>query len=206
MSSILDSLEQQLDPRTLEQISRQLGTDTETTRRAVSVALPTLVGAMAHKASQPDGEQAMDQAVQAVPSADMQGLSGALSLAGDGGNSNALGMGLGGLLGQILGGGNTASLEDNVAKSTGLDRGKVGKLIMMLAPIIIAQLARRQQGGQRPGDVLRQEKDHIEKRQPGLGGILGNMLDRNNDGSVLDDIGRMAGGGGLGGMLGGNKP
>ena len=61
--ALLDMLGQQLQGNTLTQISQQLGTDEGTTAKAVSLALPMLVGGLARNASTDQGAAALDQAL-----------------------------------------------------------------------------------------------------------------------------------------------
>jgi hypothetical protein len=94
---------------------------------------------------------------------------------------------LGGLLGEA-----GVSAASALAGKFKLDSGTIMKVIVMLAPIILGYLSRkRDQGGL------------------GAGGI-GSLIDRNGDGSILDDVagflgssGGLLGGGGAGGLLGG---
>ncbi len=43
-------------------------------------------------------------------------------------------------------------------------------------------------------DILNGERAQIEQAHPEHSGILGDLLDRNHDGSIMDDIAGMAGG------------
>jgi len=113
------------------------------------------------------------------------------------------------ILGHIFGQ-RRGSVEAGVGQATGLQQHQVGKLLMVLAPIVMAALARRQQAHQEqevpvPGsaapttsgpaglpDILEREAQEAQQRAPtGLGGLLG-MLDRDGDGNPLNDIGRIA--------------
>jgi hypothetical protein len=42
--------------------------------------------------------------------------------------------------------------------------------------------------------VLGDEREELGARAPGLLGAVGRLLDRNNDGSALDDVGGLLGG------------
>jgi len=197
---ILDTVGQQLGGNTLTQISQQLGTDEGTAAKAVSVALPLLLSGLTRNASTPEGAAALDQALtrdhEASPVFDAphQAVS----------NPNAFNAG--GILGHIFGQ-RQAPVEQGVAKASGIDLQSAGKVLMILAPIVMASLARAraaQGGNASAGSVLQNEKQHIERQVPGLGG-LASILDRDHDGSIADDIANIAGGrlGGLGGSLGG---
>ena len=115
-----------------------------------------------------------------------------------------------GILGHIFGQ-RQAPVQQGVAKASGIDLQSAGKVMMILAPIVMASLARARaaQGtNASAGAVLQNEQQHIERQVPGIGG-LASILDRNHDGNIADDIANIAGGrlgglsGGLGNVLGG---
>ena len=196
---ILDTIGQQLGGDTLKQISQKLGTDEGTAAKAVSVALPLLIAGLTRNASTPDGGAALDQALTRDHSASPV-LDSPQQAVADPNAFNA-----GGILGHIFGQ-RQAPIQQGVAKATGIDLQSASKVLMILAPIVMASLARARtaQGANvSAGQVLQQEQQHIERQVPGIGG-LASILDRNHDGSIADDIANMAGGqlGGLGGGLG----
>jgi len=209
MSTIVDSVMQQLGGANLSQLSQQIGADESTTQQAVQAALPMLLGGLARNSANPTGAAS---------------LSGALAEHRGGGLLDNLGSLIGnpqsgagaGILGHIFGN-RRETVEQGVGQATGLNQQQIGKLLMVLAPIVMAVLARRHAGagaatGAAPqadaappqgdlGSELQRETQEAAQRAPsGLGGLLG-MLDRDGDGNPLNDIGRMTGG--LGGMLGG---
>jgi len=196
---ILDTVGQQLGGDTLKQISQQLGTDEGTAAKAVSVALPLLIAGLTRNASTPDGGAALDEAL--TRDHDSSPLLAAPQQAVA--NPNAFNAG--GILGHIFGQ-RQAPIQQGVAKASGIDLQSASKVLMILAPLVMASLARArsaQGASASAGQVLQQEQQHIERQVPGIGG-LASILDRNHDGSIADDIANMAGGnlGGLGGGLG----
>jgi len=211
--ALLDMLGQQLQGNTLTQISQQLGTDEGTTAKAVALALPMLVGGLARNAASDQGAAALDQALT-------RDHDGSLLDAPHRAVADPMAFGGGGILGHIFGQ-RQAPVEQGVARATGLDAQKVGKLLMMLAPIVMAALARARsnQGAANAsaGSVLQREQSSLEREVPGGLGGLASILDRDGDGQIADDIanlakGRLGGLGGsgglgsiLGGMLGGDK-
>ena len=197
MSTILDTLTQQLSGGTLSQMSRQLGIDEATTQNAVSVALPLLLGGLARNAAQPAGADALGRALD--QDHDGSVLDDPAPLL-----SNPQAFSGGGILGHILGS-RQAPVAEGVGRATGMNQQQVMQLLIMLAPLIMGALgrAKRQQGIDSGGlgSVLQREQAQIEQRAPGAGGILGGLLDRDNDGQIADDIARM-GGGVLGSIFG----
>lgn len=246
MSGILDLLNQQLSGAAVQQMSSQLGADPESTQKALSAALPMLVGGLARNAQSPEGAQSLANALDRDHDGSLidgfAGLLGGASggsggglgalLGGASGGRGGLGALLGGasggssgggleeLLGGLMGGGAPAgkttdgegilghilgnkrgAVEQGVARSSGLDAGTVGKLLPMLAPLVMGALgrAKKEQNLDAGGlaSMLNQERSRVEHDTPGMqeGGLLG-MLDMDDDGDITDDVAK------LGGMLG----
>ena len=242
MSDLLGLLQSSLGGGTVDQISSQIGASREQTSAAMETALPLLVGALSRNARQPGGAQALAGALDRDHAGgglldQLGGLGGAAGALGGllgGGNQQSGGGGLmggmgGAILGQILGsggpksmdgggilghilGGKRGAVEQGVGRASGLDAAKVGKLMMVLAPIVMAALAKRkQQANLDAGGLAReleQEQHQMERNTPGMrqGGLM-DLLDRDGDGSIANDIGSigaaLGGSGILGGLLGG---
>jgi hypothetical protein len=147
------------------------------------------------------------------------GLAGALGSLLGGGAGGAGGGGLADLAGALLGGGGPSrskaldgagilrhvfgqrrgAVEGGVGRASGLDAGQVGQLLILLAPMVMSALARvkQQRHLDERGltDVLRRERREIEERTPGLSrGGLRDLLDRDDDGQVGDDIASLGAG------------
>jgi hypothetical protein len=168
MSGILDMLAQHMNPGTVNQVSNQIGTDQPTAQRAISAALPTLFGAMAQHASTPQGASDIHQAVTTAPA--------------DGAVQPPAAASAGGLLGKILGP-RQPEVEQQVAQSSGLSRQQAGKVLMYLAPIAVAVLARHHaqqpQTMQQPGglsNILQSAQQAMQGANATGGGGLGQVL------------------------------
>jgi hypothetical protein len=191
--SILNELTQQLSGPALQALTQQLGTDQSTTQSAVEAALPMLIGALAKNASTEQGAQS---------------LAGALERDHDGGILNQLtgflaspdnGSGPG-ILGHVLGQKQPA-VEQGVSQISGLDMSKVGPLLANLAPIVMGMLAQQQRSRSLdPGSLagmLNNERQQVQQQSSGTAGMamtmLNSFLDKDGDGSAIDDIGGMLG-------------
>ncbi|MEO8227353.1 MAG: DUF937 domain-containing protein [Gemmatimonadota bacterium] len=170
MSSIFDLVQQQLQGDGLRRISEQLGTSQGETQSAIAAALPMVMGGMAQHASQPGGADLIHQAVDAHAGGDAGLLHG--------------GAGGGGLIGRMLGN-RHEQVQQGVSKASTLSPEKTGKLLLLLAPIVLAALAhKRKQDGTTPQqlpEVLQQgqaqAQQHAEAEHPHLGGgLLGGLL------------------------------
>jgi Uncharacterized conserved protein len=174
VSSILDMVQQHLGPDGIQRISDQLGIPPGQAQAAVAAALPMVMGGMASQASQPGGAEAIHQAIQAhaeAPAADPGLMHG--------------GAGGGGLIGRMLGT-NHEQVQQTVSKASTLSPEKTGKLLMMLAPVVLMALARKhQQDGTTPQQlpqVLQQGQQEAAQQavaqHPQLGGMLGGLLNK----------------------------
>lgn len=189
MASLLDGLLQQFGGDTMRQLSQQLGTDDTTTQKAVGAALPALVGALARNAQSPDGAASLAGALDRDHDGSVLNDLPALLGAGGGGAGASI-------LGHILGGKQSA-VAGGIGAATGLDAAKSGQLLSMLAPIVMGALgqAKRTNGLDAGGlaSMLGAERSAISGQGGGALGSLMNLIDRDNDGSVVDDIGGMLG-------------
>lgn len=102
-------------------------------------------------------------------------------LGGSGGLGGMLGsVAAGGILGKILGSNHTA-VADGVTQASGLDTAKTTKLLMILAPIVLAAIAHHRStaaaSGADVGSVLQQEAQ-THAANPRYGGLLGGILNK----------------------------
>jgi hypothetical protein len=192
--NITDLLSGALGGDAVSQISQQLGADEGTTGNAIQAALPMLLGAMANNSASEEGAVSLQNALGAHDGSILNDLAGFL------GNASA-GPGAG-ILGHVFGGAQGVA-EQQVSQASGLDMGKVGPLLAMLAPIVMGALGSSQrQSGFGAGDlagILSGAAQQSGSSSP-LMGILGQVLDRDRDGSAVDDVVGM-----IGGMLAGRR-
>ena len=190
MNIISDMITQRLSGPIAGQLSQRLGVSESTAQTAVQLAVPLILAAFARNASKPQGAQELHQAV----SADHDGsiLDQLSSYLGNPQAANGSG-----ILGHVLGG-QRPVVENNLAQATGMDQNSAGSLLEMIAPLVMGAVGReQQQNGLDPNglsEFLLQQQQAEVQSNPGLMGTLSSMLDSNRDGSVADDLSRMAGG------------
>jgi hypothetical protein len=187
--SLLELLQNQIGGQAVDHISQKLGADRGTTSNAVEAALPLLLSAVARNASNPQQAQSLDQAVsQDHDGSILNDVPGFINRAESGPGE--------GILSHILGG-RQQSVQQGLSQATGLDTGKTGQLLAILAPLVMGALGRAKQernldaGGL--STLLAGEHEHLKESAPGVMGVLGRFLDKNHDGSVVDDVGGMLG-------------
>jgi hypothetical protein len=251
MASLLDTLNQQLNPEVIKGMSRQIGADERQTEQAVSALLPMMIGGMARNTNNPEGSaklsraldndhdgSLLDQMTQTLGRGDISqhetrgyddtmqrsggagdmlsgllgggGASSMLSGLFGGGSANPRSSNFMGILNNVLGNQNVTPVQQGVSQATGLESGKVGSLMAMLAPMVMGALGKvkRQQNLDSEGlaRVLESERQDIERQVPEASGIS-RFLDSNRDGKIdmRDDIAKvgMALGGAM--LLGGMR-
>lgn len=167
--NLMDILTQQLSGGALSQISKQVGIDENTANTAISSIAPMLISALAKKSSQPDQAEVLHQKI-----ADEHDD----------------------VLDHVLGN-QQNMIQQGLAQQTGLNAGAVGGLMSALAPMLIGAISQQQkkQGLDAGGlsSFLNNQSGLIQAAAPAVMSALFNMLDSNHDGSIMDDIGRMAG-------------
>lgn len=231
MTDLLQGVLSQLDADRISAMAQRIGATPQQTERAIEAALPLLVGQMARNTAQPGGARALQHALQKDHAqVDLGSLLG--SVLGGGQRNDAAGGGLlGSVLGSVLGGGGDAGTPparggdalgegmkilghifgarqpraaSGVSQVGGISGGQSSQLMAMLAPIVMAVLARMMQnrsgGADALGGLLGGEARQMQAGG-GTGGLLGAVLDRDGDGDVdLSDL--MQGGQLLGGLFG----
>ena len=190
MFSLQDLLGPQQGSEAVDQISQQVGAEPSAVSSAIQAALPSILGGLANNASDPQGAQSLDQALEQDHDGSILGNLGGLGGLIFGQQETPRQADAGGILGHILGGGQGQVAQD-VSQKTGLPTGQVAQILMMLAPIVMGYL----------GQQKRQQGVGADGLGGLLGGILGGsapqqssggFLDRDGDGSSLDDIASMA--------------
>jgi len=169
MNAISQIITQQLAGSASKQIASRLGISEGTANMAVQIAVPLILAALARNASQPQGAQDLHQAV--ANDHDGSILDNLMGYLGNPESGNGAG-----ILGHVLGA-QRGAVENNLAQATGLDQAAAGNLMELVAPVVMGAVGRTQQ----------------QAAAPGMMGMLGSMLDSNQDGNVTDDLARIAG-------------
>lgn len=189
MNLITQMIVQKIAGPAADQLAQRLGISEGTAQTAVQLAIPLIVAALARNASQPQGAQDLHEAV--VSDHDGSILDQITSYLGNPETGNGSG-----ILGHVLGAERPA-VESSLAQATGMDPGSAGSLLEMVAPLVMGAVGREQQQNGLDANglsqFLEQQKEQTQATAPGLMGTISSMLDSNKDGSVADDLSRIAG-------------
>jgi hypothetical protein len=192
----MDVLGAALGGDTQQQLGQKIGASPEATGTAIQAALPMLLAALSQNASQPQGAQALHGALERDHDGSVLDNLGGLF----GGQMGGRATDGAGILGHVLGDRRQVA-ESSVARASGLDTAQAAQLMMTLAPLVMSVLGRVQRTRNLDSNglasMLGAEREHVQQQQPDLMNLANQLLDRNRDGSALDDVMK-----GLGGMFG----
>ncbi|MEP7323710.1 MAG: DUF937 domain-containing protein [Saprospiraceae bacterium] len=190
--NILEMLQNQLNPEVIDQLAKQIGVNDPAQVQAASNGLiSTLVAALNKNTGSSMGlnsfVSALDRDHDGSIMNDIMGF-----IRGNSQPANASATNGSGILGHILGG-LQPNVVDMISRISGIDKAKVGQLALTIAPLLLGFLGKQRQdaglnvGG--IGSLLKQSAQSVAN-QPQTS-LINKFLDRNGDGSVIDDLARM---------------
>jgi hypothetical protein len=189
-----DLLQGQIPEEILAQLSAQLGSaDQKQTASAISGVAGLLTGALAKNTSNEKGAQALAGALDRDHDGsildDLAGL-----LGGQTQQSGSKALNGAAILEHILGNRKQGAAE-MISKMSGLDSDKTDNLMQTLAPLIMGILGKtkRTQGLDAGGlmDMLNQTANSSQAQQNQAMRLVTQLLDKDGDGNVMDDIARI---------------
>lgn len=186
MNPNINSLQDFLSPEVVQQVSRQLNIDESKASNAISLILPVLTAGLNRNAQTPQGAQALQSALQNDHDGNI------LNQLPEFIQNFSSGPGLG-ILKHILGP-KQEQIAGGVSAQTGISSQQSMQLMMMLAPMIMGFLGKKQQSAPQSGggilDILNQVQQQAAPQQSGNPSLdmLTQMLDRNGDGNVQQEV------------------
>jgi hypothetical protein len=173
-------------------IRQQLGIDANQAQSAVNLALPTILSALNRNASTEDGAAALTNAIandhNGSGLGDLTGLAQS-ALGGDGAS----------ILKHILGGAEQ-NVASAVSQNAGIGSGQASQILQILAPIVLNALGNKSQQtggviniGNIAGILSNFVGNQQQQQAPQQNDLISQLLDRDKDGSVIDDVAGMLG-------------
>lgn len=174
MSGIFDIVQQQLSGDAVQQIAQHTGLDQNTAQRAITAAVPMILGGMAQHAKQGNAGVIHDVAENHSSHA---GALGDLPNVFTGAGAS------GGLLGKVMGD-RHAAVQDGVAKAAGIDKSQAAKVVAVGTAAVLGAIALKKRQGQLSAhdvsgslqQAQQQAESHAQTTAPKMGGILGSMM------------------------------
>lgn len=195
MDNLMDMLQSQLGGKAMELIASQLGGgNKEASQAATSGIVSMLMSAMAKNASTPEGASslisALDRDHDGSVLDDVVGLLGGQRQVANPRATNGEG-----IIRHLLGEGQKKSNAiEMISQMSGLESNNVGSMMTKLAPLVLGALGKARSQGSLDTNSLTQMLSQTVKSKSNANaqmGLIGKFLDKDGDGSVLDDLAQM---------------
>ncbi len=172
---------------TLNQLGQSVGANPDQVQKLTQMGMPMLLQALGQNASTQEGAAALSSALEQHQDDDVADINGFFKGVNTQDGAKIL---------QHILPGKTEKVQQNLARETGLDAGQVSGLMTQLAPLLLGAL----------GQQKKQQNLDVAGISGMLGGLLGqggdknmmgmvkNLLDADNDGNIMDDVGKLLGG------------
>lgn len=196
-SDLLGSLMGQLGGGGIEEIGRSVGLDSGDVSKVLAGAMPAILTGLTRNTSSRAGAEGLLGALDRDHDGSV--LDDVMGYLGGGGNLSAGA----GILNHVLGD-RQSTVENAISRSSGVDMAKVGKILAMVAPLLLGALgkAKREHSLDASGlaAALGQQEKAARQISPSAVDMFSRMLDGDGDGDPMDDIVEM-GSGLLGGLF-----
>lgn len=176
------------NPETLKMLGNSVQAKPAQVKQVTQLGIPALLQAMNRNASTPQGAESLMKALdrhQNDPVDDVQGF--LKNLDTDDANKML----------QHIFAGKTNQVQNNLAQKTGMDTSQISGLLVQLAPLLMGALAQQKsQQNVAPTDLAGllsglTAQTTKQSKKGGLMGMVTDILDTNNDGSVVEEVGNL---------------
>ena len=180
----MDLVKGAVSDQVMGQLGGLLGTDANKTTSVFESAAGSILGGLIKKGSSEQGAKDIFGQIQQQDDSILDKLGDLIGGDGPGDDFKDQGSGI---LDMVLGGSQqTSSMTKSIAKALGLDEGIVGKLLVLVAPIVMSVIGKYLKGNAMDavglGDLLGQQKSHLASVLPaslsndlGFGDMLGQV-------------------------------
>ena len=178
--------EQMNDRQTLDKLGGSVGAAPDQVQQLAQIGLPALLQALGRNAATSEGAASLASALDQHQDDDVDDLDGFLNNVDREDGAKML---------QHIFGGNNARVENKLAQKTGMEMNQVSGLMAQLAPLLLGALAqqKKQQNVDQSGitDMLGGLLQQSAGSKNNFMNMAMELLDADNDGSIMDDLGGM---------------
>jgi len=171
----------------IEKLGKSVGADETQVRKLAQLGLPTIMHALERNSNTHEGRQALSNAIDKHQNDNVDDLDQFFNSVDKHDGSKML---------QHIFSGKTDTVLNNLSKKTGMDNRQVAGIMTQLAPFLMGTLGKqkRQHNLDFSGisDLIGSALG--KNRGNDFIGILTNILDKDDDGSIADDVGDLLGG------------
>ncbi len=181
MSFLQDMLKNELNDMVKDQLAVRAGVPSEKSSGVVDDVVSALLGGLKSNVKTKDGATSLDAALSKDHDGsilgDILGMTSKKSVQTDGSK----------IIGHIFGSQENKIL-DGLSKKTGLSKEILGTLMAVIAPIILGKLGQTKKANALSAEDIADEISSEKGPNDGLLDSFGGMLDRDGDGSIVDDV------------------
>lgn len=173
--------------RFVDELCKSTGAESDKMQEGIKLAIPTLVQGMAKNANTQQGAQSLAEALERHKNNEIDPPEDFLrNVDQEDGNK---------IIDHIFGA-NKINIQNNLSKQTGLGGSQVSGMLAQLAPLLLGMLGKQKSSNNVCAGGLSSMLMGLLGNVGGSGimDTVKNMIDGNNDGSIMDDITKMAGG------------
>ena len=186
---ILDLLTNQLgNENVLKELSKTANADPSQIQKAVSLGVPALLESLVRNAKTEEGALSLAKALDSHKDDKVDDIEGFLKNVNMEDGSK--------ILGHILGG-NRKKVQKNLAAQTGLQDNQVQDILKQLAPLLLGSLGKQKTSKNVGSDGLQNMLAGVlagqASKNNGIMDSVTKLLDADDDGSIVDDVGKMLG-------------
>jgi len=176
--------DQLTNPDTLRKLGQTVGAQPDQVQKVAQIGLPALLKALGNNAGTSDGANALAGALDQHKDDNVEDMDGFLNNVNQNDGSKIL---------QHIFAGKTDTLQNNLARQSGLQTDQVSGLMSMLAPLLLGALGKQKNeqniGASGISDMLSGVMGQASNK--GLMGMVTNFLDSDKDGDIMDDVGKL---------------
>ena len=186
-----DLFQGQINDILVDQIANQFGIkDRDQAESAVEGGFTTLLNAVSRNVASPSGAAGLAGALDRDHDGSiLDDITGFLGGTRQADNTNMLNGS--GILKHLLGGQQNQVVE-MLGKATGLHKSQAGQMLMSLAPVVMGMLGRQKRMNnmdQRSlADMVTRGTSNFNRQSPTNTSLITRMLDKDGDGSAMDEI------------------
>ncbi|MBF7097559.1 DUF937 domain-containing protein [Alkalibacter mobilis] len=175
--------EQINDKGTLSKLGDSVGAKPEEVQKLTQMGVPVLLQAMGRNASTKQGAESLAGALNQHQDDNIDDIQDFLDNVNKNDGEKML---------QHIFSENKDRVQNNLAKKTGLESNQVTGLLTQLAPLLIGALAQqKKEKNLDPTGVAGLLGGLTKQRGGGLMDMVSNLLDSDDDGSIVDDVGNL---------------
>jgi len=177
--------EQLNNPDTIKKLAKPIGVDAKKVQQVTQLGIPALLQALGRNTSTSSGARALAGALDQHKDDKVDNITDFLKNVDTKDGAKML---------QHIFSGNNDRVQNNLARQTGMKKDQVSGVLTQLAPLLIGAL-----GQQKKEQKLDESgisgllNGLMGQGDSGVMGLVTNMLDKDQDGSIVDDIGGMLG-------------